>query len=291
MFGPKNLLFIGLFLLKYCQIVLTERSLPECKVDKYSNCVLGNSEYLDYNEYCIDENNIIHKGIKSKGKCIVVGYSDPEESILDKRGTGSNDGDEKIGYFLKIEKDGKIVTLDTKGSGKLYYCYSSSNCEEINKNNVKSGYYRNADSENTKIPYIKCTKGSNYCETIEIESNDCSIGAGNIIGVEKNNSIIFKLCLNEEKSVPLTVYTKYFISVNTMNVFGQSNNKYAMVEISNENALKIESEFEKYQFTDSNLEIQSKKGNTEICKNKEKINEFELVDTINYYYTRKDDNE
>jgi len=216
-------------------------SLPECKIDKYSNCILSNSEYLGYNEYCIDENRYIYKGIKGKGKCIMVGYSDPEESIFDERGigSGSGDGDNKSGYFLKIEKEGEIINLNTVGSGKLYYCSTSSECEEINNNDVKTGYYRNADNDNVNIPYIKCLKGSNNCETIEIRSNDCSNGAGNIISVENNNSIIFKLCLNEEKSIPLTSYNKYFVSVNTMNIFGQSNGKYAMVEIENENILKI----------------------------------------------------
>jgi len=57
-----------------------------------------------------------------------------------------------------------------------------------------------------------------------------------------------------------------------------------MIEISDENILKSESDTLKYRYTSSDLKVISKRENTEICKNKENIIVFKLVDTINYYY-------
>jgi len=239
MFKQSYLLFIGLLILKLCQIVFTERSLPKCIVDKYSKCILNKSRVLGKNEYCMDENANIYKGIGDIGKCILVGYSEPEENVFDIREISSNDGDERTGYFIKIEKDGKITELDTEGFGKLYYCSTSSECNEVNNDNIKTGYYRNSDVKNKNIPYIKCIKGSNTCEAIEIISNDCSVTEeGTIIGVENiDRSITYKFCLNGN-AIPLTSYGKYFVSINKKNIFGQIHEGYVMIEISDENILK-----------------------------------------------------
>jgi len=288
----NKLLFISIIFLKLFQKALTGSSLPKCEIDKNRKCFLSKSKILGNSEYCMDGSGNIYKGIGSNGNCIMVGYSEQDENDLDIRGIGSDDGNEEVGYFIKIEKNGKITNLDTKGIGKLYYCSSSLECNEVNENNVKSGYYRNADIENNNIPYIKCTKGSNNCEAIEITSNDCTISdEGAIIGIKNiDNSLIYKICFSGN-AISLTHYGKYFVDISNGNVFGRSDGNYVMVEIADENALKNESEIMKYQYTDSDFKVVSKKENTEICKNTGELNVFKLVDILNYYYHICDDNE
>ena len=166
--------------------------------------------------------------------------STPEKSTPE----GSTNGSGKIGYYLKNELGELITNSDTVGT--LYLCTTVTDCREVLNNEVKTGYYYNAD-ESSKIPllYIGCKKGSNKCWTISATvttTNDCSkVNEGGIIGVKKGeNPIIYKLCLNdsqEGKVVPLSETGKYFVSVNKENIFGKSTYHYALIEIKSDGTI------------------------------------------------------
>jgi len=209
--------------------------MQKCTVDRNLKCILNNSKYLSINEYCMDKDGIIYKGVDGIGLCIMVGYSEQEENDIDIREVGSNNGSENAGYYIKSENGENLSTI---GTGKLNYCSNNQGtsgfkCNEVDETSVQSGYYRNGDN-NEIIPYIKCTKGSNICEAIKIEISECTT-AGNIFK-EQN---IYKLCLDNNVSVSLSdTDKKYFISINTANAFGQNNGSFVLIKISNENALK-----------------------------------------------------
>jgi len=277
----KNKLFTFLFLLIISEITLTKRSIQKCLVDKNLKCTLNESKYLGINEYCMDKNGNIYRGIDNMGLCIMVGYSEQEQTDIDIRGDGSAVGSENPGFYIK---DNSGNNLSVEATGKLNYCSfkqgtTEIECNEVFETMVQSGYYRNADEGNENIPYIKCTKGSNICESIKISNGCTEVGA---IIKEKN---VFKLCLDNDIAVSLSeTDKKYFLSINSPSVFGQSNGKYVMIRISNENALKDEIENKKYQYSNDAFEVKTKNENAEICDDEYKMNEFELIDDKNYYY-------
>jgi len=277
----------------FIQIYLTIGSLPECNVDERSKCFLNKYKKLKNNEFCKDNSGYIYKGIGNSGLCILIGYNKYEEDLVI-RGSGSNEGN--IGFYLKNDK-GELITT-TNILGKLHYCSSEGNCDEVESSLVHSGYYRNSDSYQETyekiIPYIKCTEGSNKCEAISViktNSNDCSsAGIGGIIAVKSGITVNYKLCLNnkvEGDAVSVSTPNKYFISIDNSNIFGHSKGKYALVDIDeNENILKEVSKVKKYYYTDANLKVYSEENKEEICEEGILINEFGLTDEENIYYSK-----
>jgi len=203
-----------------------------------------------------------------------------------------------IGYYLKDDVNGLVSDEDTTGT--LYYCSTSTSCNEVEETDILPGYYRNADrTQNSSLPYIKCSKGSNNCEAITPDltaTDDCSsAGEGGLIGVKDMNNdsspVIYKLCLNNKKTgnaVSLSNVSQYFVNIDKSNIFGQSEGHYVLVDIdSYGNVLKNEHENKKFQYTDNEFRIQSRSNNGEACSD-ETLIEFNLIDNENYYYSKEE---
>lgn len=274
---------------------IVKGSIQECSVDENSKCLLNKYKKLGNNEFCIDKSGYIYKGINNSGICIMIGYNENGVSDLGTRESGSNEVN--VGYYLKKENGELVTTINTVGI--LYYCTSENDCDEVKDSIVQSGYYRNADNYQEtyeiSIPFIKCREGSNKCEAISIlstNSNDCStVGVGGIIALKTGITIDYKICLNDEvegNAVSVSLSNKYFISIDKSNAFGHSNGKYVLINIDNrENILKEVSKIKKYYFTDGNLKVYSKENKGEICDEGTVINEFEITDEENVYYSKK----
>ncbi|KAG4092932.1 hypothetical protein H8356DRAFT_1081765 [Neocallimastix lanati (nom. inval.)] len=137
------------------------------------------------------------------------------------------------GYYLKGTSSAKLAKENDE-EGTLYYCESSTECEAVTAGDVKIGYYKNVDTVNTNVQYIKCeTAESNVCKAVVVDKDDCNdvSNAGDLIVTA---GPVYKICLgtNTEDAVSINTTStakSYLISVNTKNIFGNKASQYVKI--------------------------------------------------------------